>query len=276
MIERCDLQTLWLVRHGESVGNIADRRAREQHADRLDLDVRDPDVRLSDTGRDQARSVGEWLAREQERPDAVVTSPYRRATETADLAFEALVPAFGNLPRDRDERLRERDLGMFDGLTGLGIRDLHAEEAQRRARLGKFYYRPPGGESWCDVALRVRQVLTSLSNRYPGQRVLVVTHQAVIMLVRYVLEGFDESELLTLDRTEPLSNCGVTRYDRDPEGSLRLTYANDTSALSRTRTPKTREPDSAAVSEVEGSGVERSEVEGSEVEGSEEGSRAHA
>ena len=58
-----------------------------------------------------------------------------------------------------DERLRERDFGAFDGMTGAGIREQYPDEAKRRDLLGKFYYRPPGGESWADVALRVRSLL---------------------------------------------------------------------------------------------------------------------
>ena len=63
----------------------------------------------------------------------------------------------GGAPRPvLDERLRERDLGLFDGMTGQGIKDTYPEEAARRSAMGKFYYRPPGGESWTDVVLRVR------------------------------------------------------------------------------------------------------------------------
>ena len=46
-------------------------------------------------------------------------------------------------------------------MTRSGIREQYPEEAQRRDLLGKFYYRPPGGESWADVALRVRSLLAT-------------------------------------------------------------------------------------------------------------------
>lgn len=68
---------LWLVRHGESMGNVADAHAQRAGAGRLDLDVRDPDVPLSDTGRGQAEALGGWLAAllEDQRPTAVLSSP---------------------------------------------------------------------------------------------------------------------------------------------------------------------------------------------------------
>ena len=52
---------IWLVRHGESMGNVADAQAQKSGAGRLKLDVRDPDVALSDTGRSQAEALGKWL-----------------------------------------------------------------------------------------------------------------------------------------------------------------------------------------------------------------------
>lgn len=63
------------------------------------------------------------------------------------------------------------------------------EEDARRHLLGKMYYRPPGGESWADVAQRLRSVLGDLVRAEDGRRVLVVTHDATVMLLRYVLEG---------------------------------------------------------------------------------------
>ena len=106
---------VWLVRHGESMGNVADAHAQSSGSGRLKLDVRDPDVPLSDTGRAQAEALGTWLAGlpEDERPTAVLSSPFNRALTTARLATEKL-----GIPLRTDERLRERDFGAFDGMTG--------------------------------------------------------------------------------------------------------------------------------------------------------------
>src|SRR4051794_10477869 len=149
---------LVLVRHGESLGNVADAQAHERRAGRLELDVRGADVELSEVGQQQADAGARYLAADPTRPpDAIVSSPYRRALATAELATARLPEAErAGLRPVLDERLRERDLGVFDGLTGAGIRELFPEEAQRRSKQGKYYYRPAGGESWCDVVLRVR------------------------------------------------------------------------------------------------------------------------
>lgn len=223
-------QTIWLVRHAESRGNVADQRARERGASMLDLDVRDPDVDLSPTGERQAAALGRWLADlpAAARPTAVLSSPYRRAAATAGCA---LARSRLDLPLRHDERLRERDLGMLDGLTGQGIRERYPEEAERRSRLGKLYYRPPSGESWSDVALRVRSMVDSLRAEHAGERLLVVTHQAVIMLFRYVLERLPEDELLAIDRRVQVANAAVTHYAVTPGGGPQLRSFNDTAHL---------------------------------------------
>ena len=212
---------LVLVRHGESVGNLAAAAASEKGSDRLDLDYRDPDTPLSDTGVEQAQALGRHLAGASAdgRPEVVLASPYVRARSTMEHALEA----WGDAPAPTlDERLRERDLGLFDGLTGHGISELYPDEAQRRQAMGKFYYRPPGGESWTDVVLRVRSLLTDVRAHHEGRRVWVFTHQAVIMAFRYVLESLSEEDLLAIDADTPLANCSTTVYRSGADGTLEL------------------------------------------------------
>jgi broad specificity phosphatase PhoE len=230
--------TLTLVRHGESLGNLADADAQRRSADRLDLDVRDADVELSDAGRRQADALQEWLrqAGDEDRPTVVVSSPYRRALDTARRATDGL-----DLEVVLDERLRERDLGVFDGLTGQGIRSEYAEEARRRRKVGKFYYQPPSGESWADVVLRVRSLLADLRHGFEDARVWLFTHQAVIMAYRYVLDGLTEEQLMEIDRTERLGNVSLTTYRR-PHADLELETFGDTSIVDAADAESTAEP----------------------------------
>lgn len=228
---------LVLVRHGESVGNLADAEARERGAARLDLSARDADVELSDNGRRQADALGEWMADAEELPDLVVSSPYARALETARRAVGGT-----SLEVVLDERLRERDLGLFDGLTGHGIREEYASEAERRKKVGKFYYAPPSGESWADVVLRVRSLLADLRHGFEGARVWLFTHQAVIMSYRYVLEGLTEQELLEIDRKQTIPNASMTSYLRGHEDGLELDAFADSSVVDAADANVTREP----------------------------------
>ncbi|MCU1568911.1 MAG: fructose-2,6-bisphosphatase [Pseudarthrobacter sp.] len=207
---------LLLVRHGESEGNVAATDARLAGAEVIEVPARDADVNLSGTGQEQAKALGTALARiaEDARPDAVVSSPYARAVQTAEIAVET---AGWRVKVSTDERLRDRELGILDRLTRLGVEKRFPEEAERREWLGKMYYRPPGGESWADVALRLRSVLDELNNLGMGHRVMLVCHDAVILLFRYVLEGMNEKELLDLAASTSVLNASLTRYVR-PSG----------------------------------------------------------
>jgi len=221
---------LWLVRHGESLGNLADAQAHANGSGRLDLDVRDPDVPLSPTGEAQADALGRWLAGQpaDQRPTTVLSSPFARAASTAQRA----VAASGlDLTIRYDERLRERDFGAFDGMTREGIRADYPDEARRRDLLGKFWYRPPGGESWADVALRVRSLLATEALRHDGERLLCVSHQAVIMVFRYVVEELSEPQLLEIDRSDQVANTSVTRYELTGDGRFALADFNGVAHL---------------------------------------------
>jgi broad specificity phosphatase PhoE len=234
---------LLLVRHGESVGNVAAASASESGADTIDVEMRDADVPLSQTGVEQAHALGAGLARlaEEHRPDAVWCSPYRRAEDTARLALEA---AGLSLPLRVDERLRDRDLGVLDLLTTQGVAARFPEEAARRRWLGKFYHRPPGGESWADMALRIRTLLSDLDRLEEGRRVLLVCHDAVVMTVRYVCEQLTESQVLEIASDDPVRNVSLTRLRRDPDDAVSWTLDtyNDVRHLEERDVEVTRSP----------------------------------
>jgi broad specificity phosphatase PhoE len=221
---------LVLVRHGESRGNVADRAARDARALRLDLEMRDADMPLSDLGTQQAKALGRHIAAfdDDAKPTTVFSSPYERAAATAQVAASAA--GLGDAVA-LDERLRERELGAFDGMTGEGIRRLHPQEAGRRRWLGKFYYRPPGGESWADVVQRVRQFMLNLTvDPTTSDRIWVFTHQAVILAFRVALESTTEQQILEVDRSQPIPNCSITRY-RSDNGEWTLEAFADTEPL---------------------------------------------
>lgn len=204
---------LWIgaIRHGQSTANVAAEAAARDGRDLIEIAQREADVPLSDLGRRQAESLGRHLRALDagRRPDLVMVSPFLRARETAELAVGGL-----GIPMRTDERLRDRDLGVLDLHTAQGIRALFPEEADRRRHHGKFYYRPPGGESWTDVALRVRLVLREIEQDEPGRRVLIVAHDVVVALVRYVLEGLDERVLMERASSDPVSNASVSSWLR--------------------------------------------------------------
>jgi len=240
---------LYIVRHGESAGNVAREAAIEAGESMIDIDVRDVDVPLSQLGQRQAIAVGKWFGAlpNDKRPNIVLTSPYLRSRHTAALIVETARMQEDSYSLMVDERLREKEFGILDRLTAVGVSEQFPDQAEFRRLLGKFYHRPPGGESWCDVILRLRSVTEMISREYCDQRVLIVCHAVVVLCMRYILEHLTETELLAIDKEAEIANCSVTFYEHDStlghRGNLRLKLFNFVAPLEEAGAPVTSEPD---------------------------------
>ncbi len=214
---------LFLIRHGESLANCARRDAELSNSPIICFDGREVDVPLSDFGKLQCEKTGIWLSEFSKQPDLIISSPFERTRQTVNLITKN--DGFVATQVIYDGRLRERELGIFDRLTKKGAMEKFPEECEKREKLGKFYYRPIGGESWADVALRVRSFLSAFSSIIENKKVIIVTHEVVIRLFRYVLEGLSESEILEIDRICDVENCGITSYITE-NGKLKLNLNN--------------------------------------------------
>jgi probable phosphoglycerate mutase len=248
---------LWIVRHGQSAGNVARDAAHDAGLPVIDIAGRDMDVELSALGKRQSAALAQWFASMPAdlRPTVVMVSPYLRARQTAALVGDA-----GGLHPDAakpviDERLREKEFGVLDRLTRSGIAQRYPDQAEARSRTGKFYHRAPGGESWCDVILRLRSLLDTISLHYsqPGSRVLVVAHQVIVLCFRYLIEQMTEEEILAIDAKGDVANCGVTEYAMTTgsgapgaeNATLHLVRYNFTAPVQRAGAAVTSSPDAA-------------------------------
>ena len=242
--------TLWIVRHGQSAGNVARDAAEAAGHIWINIEFRDIDTPLSELGVEQAMALGRWFGGlpERQRPQVVVTSPYVRARETARLIIEEAGLRPGRDVRLRvDERLREKEFGVLDRLTKHGIKEKFPDLHEQRSHVGKFYFRPPGGESWCDVILRLRSLTEMLTREHGGERVLIVAHQVIVNCMRYLVENLDEAQILSIDRMGDVPNCAVTSYRLDAERhALVPDLVNFIAPLVREGTPVTVEPDAQA------------------------------
>jgi broad specificity phosphatase PhoE len=111
-------------------------------------------------------------------------------------------------------------------LTTRGVENRFPLEAERRRWLGKFYHRPPGGESWADVALRLRSFLAELASD-PSDRAVIVGHDAVVLLLRYICERLTEQEALAIQADSPVRNGSITRLVRRTGEGWTLADYND-------------------------------------------------
>jgi probable phosphoglycerate mutase len=217
------------VRHGQSLTNEAFPRADAAGLEDGGVPGSDAEVALTALGRVQARDLGTWLSARAPKPDVVLTSPYARAVQTTTIAVSALDQLAGRAPEVRlDERLRDRELGVLEMRTRAAIQRLFPDEVARRAMVGEFYYRPAGGESFADVVLRLRTLLRDVSEEFAGRRVLLIAHDAIVLMLRYLIEGIPHTDILGHG---PVYNCSVTRWSGDTTGPRLIEY-NTTSHLS--------------------------------------------
>jgi broad specificity phosphatase PhoE len=237
---------LVLVRHGESMGNVAAAQAHEDDAEVIEVGQRDADVPLSEVGTKQATALGAGLQAllADGRPTLVWSSPYVRARQTAEIALAA---AGDPLPIMIDERLRDRELGVLDLLTTKGVLARYPLEAERRRWLGKFYHRPPGGESWADVVLRIRSFLRDLDTAPDDTRALLVCHDALVLTIRYVCEHLTEDDILDIGAETPVLNVSITQLTREADQVWELRRFNDVSHLEDSEVPVTRHGSDANV-----------------------------
>ena len=210
---------LVIVRHGESHRNVLRMKALATGGLDYHDNVRDVDVTLTERGIHQSLETGKYLA-SRFRFDRVFVSPYERSMQTAQLILRQF-----SYPVDLtvEERVREREFGILDGLTRAGIQKKFPGEWKRRQREGKYYYRPPGGESYPDVALRLHSFLGTLARDCSRQSVLMVCHSVVVLMLRRLLERLTEEQLLKIDRDpeQEVCNCSVTWYEFDPKPETR-------------------------------------------------------
>ncbi len=158
-----------LIRHAETVWN-RERRVQGQM-----------DSPLTPRGEQQAERWGRAL--QSFSWNLILASDTGRAVATA-----AIINAHLNLPIETDPRLRELDWGRWTTRTIARIRaeDLNAVAAQEAAG---WEFRPPGGESRRQQLERSRQALVDAAGRWPGDCILVVTHEGVIKSLAHHLSG---------------------------------------------------------------------------------------
>ena len=222
---------LILVRHGQSLSNVAFPAADAKGLLEAEVGGRDAEVPLTGLGEAQAAAVGGWLASlpAEQVPQVVITSPYLRARETWRIAAEASgLP----LPAPKtDDRLVDRLLGDLEMMTRAAIAQRFPAEAGRRAEAGEYRYTPPNGESFADVEARLASFLADLNAEHAGERVVVVAHDAVVLMMRATIEQLSWDEVVAVERAAgSVRNASISQFlARD--GRLELARYNDVTHL---------------------------------------------
>ncbi|GAA5192904.1 histidine phosphatase family protein [Rugosimonospora acidiphila] len=220
------------VRHGESTSNAEFAAAEE--AARLPVGIRGPDadIPLSELGHRQAAALGRRLAAlpPERVPELVLCSPYLRARQTYEVAAAAAGPNAQAWTLRLDRRLGDRVMGELQLMTKQQIAERYPEEAARRSADGEFVYRPPGGESFGDIADRLADLLDEVRGAHGGRRAMVVAHDAVVLMLRRIVEGLSWNEIEDIARDGLAANASVTRWV-NVDGRLVLAEYNSTAHL---------------------------------------------
>jgi NAD+ kinase len=209
---------LVLVRHGESEGNVANKRSRAGDHSLFTPEFQNrhsAGYRLSNRGREQAKQAGAFLRREFIGTGIVfdrhITSEYVRAVETAGLL------GISNASWMRDVYLTERVWGDLERYPD-NERWAKYGEALARHDDEPFFWRPPGGESFLDLSLRVDRVLDTLHRECADKRVLLVCHGEVMRAFQVRLERMSQERfrelVLSEESQDTIYNCQIIHYTR--------------------------------------------------------------
>jgi broad specificity phosphatase PhoE len=199
-----------LVRHGQSQGN-AERR----------FGGHTP-TPLSELGIRQAEATGRALAREN--VTAIYSSDLLRALQTAEpLAREV------GIEIQRTSALRERSVGRLEGLTFEDAAEAFPEEYAALLRRD-FEHVLTGGESYRQLLDRAAAELDRAIERNVGGTLAVFSHTGTICILALHLMGALDAPNL---RPVWISsfNCGVTRFEIQHGGLIRVLNVNDTRHL---------------------------------------------
>jgi broad specificity phosphatase PhoE len=195
-----------LLRHGQTAMSVQKRYAGVS------------DVPLTAAGSAQAAAAASCLA--GAGLSVIVTSPLRRARETADA-----VGAACGAPVVVDEGFRETDFGAWEGLTFAEVRERWPDEMS--AWLSDPSVAPPGGESFDQVRPRVLAALDRVVSGYGGGRVLIVSHVTPIKtLIAHALLA----PPVSMFRMH-LDVAALSSVDWYPDGPAVLRSFNDTTHL---------------------------------------------
>lgn len=233
---------LVLVRHGQSEGNAAKRlsEAGDHSAYTQEfLDRHTASFRLTKHGRTQATQAGEFLRAEFFRNgigfDRYITSEYARAMETAGLL------QLSNAEWFCEFYLTERDWGELDHCPE-NEREEKFGTALHRREIEPFFWRPPNGESFAQLGLRVDRVLHTLHRECGDKRVIVVCHGEVMRAFQVRLERMSQVRFKELNfsrrHEDRIHNCQILHYTRrDPATGRLAPYANWKRAIRPTDEP---------------------------------------
>jgi len=199
-----------IIRHGQSQGNAEGRFGGHT------------DTPLSPQGRRQAEATAKALA--SEKFDAIYSSDLPRAIETA-----TPLARLTGARLEITDALRERSVGVMEGLTFEEAAEQHPEQYQALLRRD-FEHVLMGGESYRQTLDRASRKLDEAIEQHKGGRIVLFAHTGTIcILILHLMGALDAPELKPV--WIATSNCGIARFELRNDGFVRVLVINDTRHL---------------------------------------------
>ena len=199
-----------IIRHGQSQGNAEGRFGGHT------------DTPLSPRGRKQAQATAKALA--SEKFSAIYSSDLPRAIETASPLAKLV-----GVPLETSDALRERSVGVMEGLTFEEAAEQHPEQYQALLRRD-FEHVLAGGESYRQTLDRASRQLDEAIEQHKGGRIAFFAHTGTIcILILHLMGALDAPDLKPV--WIATANCGIARFDLRDDGFVRVLCINDTRHL---------------------------------------------
>jgi len=199
-----------IIRHGQSQGNAEGRFGGHT------------DTPLSPRGQKQAQATARALA--SEKFSAIYSSDLPRAIETASPLAKLV-----GVPLETSDALRERSVGVMEGLTFEEAAEQHPEQYQALLRRD-FEHVLAGGESYRQTLDRASRQLDEAIEQHKGGRIALFAHTGTIcILILHLMGALDAPELKPV--WIATANCGIARFDLRDDGFVRVLTINDTRHL---------------------------------------------
>ena len=199
-----------IIRHGQSQGNAEGRFGGHT------------DTPLSPRGQKQAQATARALA--SEKFSAIYSSDLPRAIETASPLAKLV-----GVPLETSDALRERSVGVMEGLTFEEAAEQHPEQYQALLRRD-FEHVLAGGESYRQTLDRASRQLDEAIEQHKGGRIALFAHTGTIcILILHLMGALDAPELKPVWISS--ANCGITKFELRDDGFVRVLVVNDTRHL---------------------------------------------
>ena len=181
--------TLIVARHGETDWNREKRM------------LGHTDMEINEVGRKQAEGLIGLM--EKEKIDVVISSPLKRALQTAEIVVQDKMEIL------KDDLLKERLMGDFEGMTAKEIIEKYPDIPFYSANNHYYWKDVSGGESFLDVKKRVDRFVEKINRNYHGKRILVFSHAGFLDMLFVKFNNGDYQKGLGHHG----KNCSVEKYN---------------------------------------------------------------